>query len=702
MIQPEEVAPPAKSNSKRKSNSKKSQLPQLTAATPKSTSTTKLETVNEAVTPKDRTPIKPAGEEMHPEHHHRSTAKPMTLPKLPQPAAAATPTPKKQMIPKPAVPVQSASTPKDRTPIKPAGAEMHPALHHPSTAKPLDEARWLGFQALGAHTAPPKGAEGLGVGEATPSKAKIAVPDATPKKSFFSSPDFSFKFRAVGSTMTPNTARILKENEEKEGAAEKSGLFGRKKAVPKAKAPRFSDAHMAAFKKMDSIANHPSAFRADPNRFKAADKQEPAKKGPNKLKRKQSKMDVKDTTMQPPVSKLVATPLKRTHSKMDTAPASASTLPHPTSTVRLVPPSRDGRPGTSGEAAPAKRVRRTKEDDAASTRPALNDVSSDTVPAATPARSTARSRFASRLMTPTKASLLRSQSVKAAKTTSMLPDVFRSPTAKAILSPTNIGESMKEGFRKTSDSLQKVRSILRTPARKFSDDPEKVAAGTHMSPPPMMNLAEVLPKPPATAPVRKRVNFSDSTLERCVGDDVELGKSPSPVKMRAGSVVPAGAVVYPKLGSGAGVVYPTLPENVQETEANTPSRRLTFGGEDGMRLPDFSFESNKPIKFGNGSSAKGTIRMVRKSDASALSLAEGKKRKLDSVEETSDKENNGPVHEEDEGRSPAKKARTVTAEPAKTPAKTEKSRLPRRTPKSGSSISMSRLAFLATPKRSRR
>jgi hypothetical protein len=270
----------------------------------------------------------------------------------------------------------------------------------------------------------------------------------------------------------------------------------------------------------------------------------------------------------------------------------------------------------------------------------------------------------------------------------MIPSVFRSPTAKAILSPTNIGETVKEGFRKTSESLHKVRSILRTPSRKFSDDPEKIAAGTHMSPPPTLDFSAALPKPPATAPVRKQVNFSSSTLEKFEKD--ELGKSPSPVKLRAGSEVPAGAVFYPKLHPG--VQYPALAEN-EEPQNKTPSRRLTFGGPEGMPQMDFSFESDRPIKFGSASA--GTIRMVRKSDASTL--AEGKKRKLDTVEETSDKENNEPAPVEDQGRSP-KKAKVAAVEAPKTPS-SKSSKLPRRTPKSGASISRSRLAFLATPKR---
>jgi hypothetical protein len=87
--------------------------------------------------------------------------------------------------------------------------------------------------------------------------------------------------------------------------------------------------------------------------------------------------------------------------------------------------------------------------------------------------------------------------------------------------------------------------------------------------------------------------------------------------------------------------------------------------------------------------------VVRKSDAATL--VEGTKRKLDTVQESSNKENSEPA--EDDFRS-AKKMRPnpTPATPSKTPAASSK--LPRRTPGGrNSGISKSRLAFLATPKR---
>jgi hypothetical protein len=111
--------------------------------------------------------------------------------------------------------------------------------------------------------------------------------------------------------------------------------------------------------------------------------------------------------------------------------------------------------------------------------------------------------------------------------------------------------------------------------------------------PPASSLDKALPAIPATAPVKKHVNFSSSTLERASHD--ELGKSPSPMKFGAGSEVPAGAVIYPSLGSGAH--GPDLSQEI-ETLTASPSRRLTFGGETPNQSRSFSFESSKTVNFG--------------------------------------------------------------------------------------------------------
>jgi len=86
--------------------------------------------------------------------------------------------------------------------------------------------------------------------------------------------------------------------------------------------------------------------------------------------------------------------------------------------------------------------------------------------------------------------------------------------------------------------------------------------------------------------------------------------------------------------------------------------------------------------------------MVRQSDAS--SLVDGTKRKLETLQETSDKENDGPNN--DDMRSNKKMKRTPAPAP-KAPASASKTA--RHTPGRAGAISKSRLAFLATPKRSR-
>ena len=115
-----------------------------------------------------------------------------------------------------------------------------------------------------------------------------------------------------------------------------------------------------------------------------------------------------------------------------------------------------------------------------------------------------------------------------------------------------------------------------------------------MSPPPALNFEKALSQIPATAPVKKHVNFTNSTMERAVHD--EMGKSPSPMKFRAGSEVPMGAVIYPTLQAGV-VQYPQLSQDVDDSIAS-PSRRLTFGGDTANHPRNFSFEAGKPIDFG--------------------------------------------------------------------------------------------------------
>lgn len=208
---------------------------------------------------------------------------------------------------------------------------------------------------------------------------------------------------------------------------------------------------------MDSIANHPSAFRAKALHMSSKPdlaKAESSARIPNTLKRTQSKMDLLESMPKAPTSalkrtqskvdvaetttKIAPTPLKRTQSKMD---MSSSSLPRAQSTVRAVPPSRDG-PRPTQEVNPfAKRVKRTETDDAATTRPISRDGPATNAPAAapTPARKKmGLPRLGDGLMTPTKSSIARSQSVKTLKSQSMIPGKSDPAFVKAITEDSNV------------------------------------------------------------------------------------------------------------------------------------------------------------------------------------------------------------------------------------------------------------------------
>ncbi|KAK7545315.1 hypothetical protein IWX50DRAFT_562794 [Phyllosticta citricarpa] len=483
-------------------------------------------------------------------------------------------------------PTTEARTPANKSPIAPSRVEMHPQFHHHSTAKPLQEARWLGFMDMGPQTEPPKRGP-----------SKIPITQATPTKSqelsrTFSPPDFKFTFRHPELELSPQAKKMMEESRK-----------DRKIVKPKGKATRFSDAHAKAFAKMDSIANHPSAFRADPSRLKPS-------AAAGSLKRSPSKAELDKVEKSTP--------------KMSRTRSNASL-----------------RNSDSKESAgPAKRVKRSKDDDTSAARPGPRDGNEKK-------GLESKSAFAPRtgiprlnnLTTPTKASLARSQSVKTLKKTALIPDVPKSPSIQHLTTPSKAKSTLLEGIRK------------------FSDDPAKIAAGTHR--PQSSDLNKKFPAVPATEPVQKRVNFSDSTLAKA--DDEE------PATPTAAS----GCATSDEVSSD--VVYPDLSHT-------SPFRRATG---------DFTFRAEKTLKFGP---SKPTIRHVRPSDTSAASSTSNdnqaaKKRKVDSTgkQPESDKEN------EEEER-PAKRSK-----PNMTPA--AKSKTPSRSSVVRGGLSRTRLNLLATPKR---
>ncbi|KAK6210357.1 hypothetical protein QIS74_11941 [Colletotrichum tabaci] len=211
-----------------------------------------------------------------------------------------------------AVPNHDPATPSSSSNLKAPLSEMHPSKVHPTVAPP--SATWLGFRDM------------------KPSD-KNADPQATPSKTT-GVPESPFTFRvaqpASDTGLSSDAQQMMNELRE-EAARIKTELLanrelerqdeeinGRKIATARGKSGRFSGAHMAEFKKMDSIEGHPSSFRAQPGRVT------PLK---SSLKRSQSKANLDDTPTQP------RSGLKRSPSKADLD----DTPTHPKSSLKRLP-----------------------------------------------------------------------------------------------------------------------------------------------------------------------------------------------------------------------------------------------------------------------------------------------------------------------------------------------------------------------------
>ncbi|PQE33121.1 erythromycin esterase protein [Rutstroemia sp. NJR-2017a WRK4] len=500
---------------------------------------------------------------------------------------------------------QTPQTPATGGRIKPPREEMHPSMTHRSTTQKPDSGLRHGFKDIEAKG----GDQPSGVQQQTPSKIGI------------SSPTFDFKFARPAPMLGPEAQRMMdelreealrikaklaaeREEQRKADAGGSSHIGGRKIAQAKGKATRYSEVHMAEFKKMDSIANHPSAFRAQPGRITPAT---------SSLKRTQSRAQLGD--------------------REDSQGSSRGTS---TESDRLE------------NSAPAKRARQRVTDDTSSARPASRG--NTTTAAAGP--STPRSKSASvlaSLTTPTQASLARTTSVKHPATqiptlskSSSKPNLKSTPrglTKAATMN--NIAGSMTAPSKvtlRTPSKFDRIKSILRHPSfsTKKASKPSTIPSLTTSES--QSNLEKALPSVPTT-PIGvgrvksvKRVEFTPDTRD---GHATSVPPSPSPVKsaiprstskssLKATSAFPprkpasshgqagaqdkgesSGAVEYPSLAG----VRP-LPEPPLQTAPTFPPPSVPG---------TFTFRSDHTISFGKspegfGSSPhQATVRQVRRS-----------------------------------------------------------------------------------------
>ncbi|CZR54427.1 related to glucan 1,4-alpha-glucosidase [Phialocephala subalpina] len=507
-------------------------------------------------------------------------------------------------------------TPASTGRIQPSREEMHPSKAHHSTTQEPDSGLRLGFTDIKA------------VGNDQPS----GLTQQTPTKLGISSPTFDFRFARPGPQLGPEAQRMMddlreealrikaklaaeREEEKRREGESAGGIGGRKIAQPKGKVGRFSDIHMAEFKKMDSIAGHPSAFRAQPGRFTPVT---------NTLKRTQSKAQLDE--------------------RVD-----GSNKKHGQSSEKATESER------LENTAPAKRARKHVTDDTSSARP-VSSHDSKPLPSTPPVPRSQSSMLAT-ISTPTQASLARAASTK--KPATQIPTLSRSPSkpnlvgtprvvTKSTLTNDLSGMSKSES-RPTLHSPSKfdrMKSILRRPsstAKKPTRMPSTIPMLSRS--PSKPNFEKSLPSIPTTpgggdSKTSKHVNFTPDTVNNYA---TMIQNSPSPMKSsipRSTSRIqlgpkPSAVQASSSRPGSAGVQYPsiaTLPNPTKQTQEveypsldgvrplPLPPRQATSQPPAPPSVPGtFTFRSDHTISFGaspkgfESSPGQSSVRQVRQS-----------------------------------------------------------------------------------------
>ncbi|KAI0180184.1 hypothetical protein GGR52DRAFT_530170 [Hypoxylon sp. FL1284] len=502
-------------------------------------------------------------------------------------------------------PMPHPATPSVATPVKLPMSEMHPSKVHATTAAPSSGLK-LGFVDIDYTKDPAQRA--AGVYQSTPSKSRVPSSDFTfripqPNGNTGLGPEAQKMMDALRSDS--NTLKIkaqLKAEREKEKLEEALASDGRKIRQPKGKAGRYSAIHMAEFKKMDSIENHPSAFRATPGRVT------PGKQG---LKRTQSKANLDET----------------------------GSVRSKKSSNRAMPASPEKHQGRSES--PAKRAKESLDDDVSLLRPVSRDGSfiprpkssgNDSAQTAAP-----RTQTVSHLMTPTKSSLARVNSSAKASTVSLV----KTPSRPELRKPNPVGHKTEGGTKLPHDGNLGVPAHVQTPGRfdrvksilKRQISGSKSRFKSHIPQIPAspsktslhLDADKELPPPPLTTPGRKlqrHVGFTPMAKQAALSQN-----SPSPVK----SGIPrAKAVPRLQLGSPAKgkstdgktpegeVAYPDLSAYCRDIDEQTEK---SSDGQQPQSVPGtFTFRSDHTISFDavspkgfGGASGQASVRQVRES-----------------------------------------------------------------------------------------
>ncbi|KAI3298644.1 hypothetical protein DTO002I6_2658 [Penicillium roqueforti] len=555
----------------------------------------------------------------------------------------------------------SMRTPTSVTAARPSREEMHPSKAQQSTTKHADSGLLLGFNPI------KKDANGNivkhGISDNTPTKSK-----ASPATDQFGTPGFEYKFQSQETELSEEAkllmeslradaarikAQMVQSNSEEDCEDHKAEKIhgDRKIAMPKGRANRFSDIHMAEFRKMDSIAGHASSFRATPGRFQPVTKS---------LKRSKSKAQLDEPESQNSSPSRPATKI----SKLSTPTAATA----------------------------SKRVKHNQIEDKSTSHESKDQTQKVETPRR-PAgpRPRPRTNVRSSIMTPTHASLARttSTSIKAPRT-SMIPSLNLSPAAKTMASPRTPRTDFNPRLKSKLPTLGSLRSILRRRQPLFSRDPAKIASGTHIAAPDFNpkslfgGAGDVSDSAPTPSP-KKHVEFTPSVKSR---HELAIA-SPSPSKVSSAQLRSMPGVV----------VYPTLP-------ALTPEKNSAVST---STTPTSEFKSIRRVRKSNAGEQPAPYQEL---PVLTHGIAHGilnKKRHRSEVNDedapnTADRENVPPADMQSDERSTK---RFKSNPPTPSPVKKRLTKTPVRpsgqigTPASKKSrgvLSMSRLNMLSKPK----
>ncbi|KAK4693177.1 hypothetical protein P7C71_g4173, partial [Lecanoromycetidae sp. Uapishka_2] len=539
-------------------------------------------------------------------------------------------------------------TPQTASRLYPTLKEMHPSKVHQSTIKASPSRQDIDnvYTRLSASPAKPSIAVTT---QQTPSKSKGPFPK------HMTSPTFDFSFERPESDLSLEAQKIMdsvregaakikaqmieekNKQDQKDGETDQLfGVGGRKINKAKGKSGRYSDVHRQEFRKMESITSHASTWK---------------------------------TKVQANASSL-----KRSPSKAGLDSQSEKTLVRSKSLKGFgFNDSRERLENTSS----SKRVKQEYGDDTSAARPVSRDSHSEPDSARTVSgKLRPDSNLPSAATTPTKSSLARCASVKSMKN-SMIPSLSKSATSQNLSSPTR---PKTEGSNKYLSSLSRfgsMKSILHRPQPKFSDDPLKVAAGTHL---PLaqqkLDLEKDLPSLPGSpsvglqrSPTIKRVGFAPTTPRKnATTESSSPSKIPTPHAQSQPEIsnsppVSQDPVTYPILANS-----PNITTRTKLPKASTPGD-FTFRSEKTM---DFS-----PVKTTTLTSPGSTIRHVRPSgvpthvptfdDLPAIphGMPNKKRSRPEPDSDVEDEENVDPMETEDDGDQPRTKKQRIGESPIK-------------------------------------